>query len=134
MHTRLMWVPLELGDTLRHADCCHRRMRAAWVSVVAALAFGQNPQTVPPRFQIADVHASGPPGIHWRVFRAGRDEIPYATMLELIETAYSVDPDTVVGGPPWLDFDRFDVIAKTPPATSLTTTRLMLQEIGRASC
>ncbi len=50
-------------------------------------------------------------------------------MLELIETAYSLDPDTVVGGPPWLDFDRFDVIAKTPPATSLATVRRMLQAL-----
>jgi uncharacterized protein (TIGR03435 family) len=103
-------------------------LSAAGFSQTPGQALAQTP-AAKPTFQIADVHASGPPGIHWGVFRAGRYEIPYATMLDLIQTAYSVDRDTVVGGPAWLDFDRFDVIAKTPPATSLATVRLMLQAL-----
>ena len=50
-------------------------------------------------------------------------------MLDLIKTAYGVDPDTVVGGPSWLESDRFDVTAKAPPATSAETANLMLQEL-----
>ena len=50
-------------------------------------------------------------------------------MLDLIKTAYGVDPDIVVGGPAWLDFDHFDVIAKAPPATSPETIKLMLQAL-----
>src|SRR5271156_1677099 len=63
------------------------------------------------------------------VFRAGRYEIRYATMLDLVKTAYGVDADTVVGGPAWLEYDRFDVVAKAPPATSPETIKLMLQAL-----
>jgi uncharacterized protein (TIGR03435 family) len=63
------------------------------------------------------------------VFRAGRYEIRYASMLDLIDTAYGVDADTVVGGPAWLETDRFDVIAKAPPGTSPETVKLMLQSL-----
>jgi len=42
--------------------------------------------------------------------RAGRFELRRATMLDLIKTAYGVDPEVVFGGPGWLELDRFDVI------------------------
>ncbi len=50
-------------------------------------------------------------------------------MVDLIKTAYGVDPDTVVGGPSWLEWDRFDVIAKAPANTPPQTVRLMLQAL-----
>jgi uncharacterized protein (TIGR03435 family) len=89
-------------------------------------------QTAKPAFDVADVHASA----HVRnlsmqggVLRAGRFEIRRATMLDLIKIAYGVDADTVFGGPSWLEWDRFDVIAKAPPATSQATVKLMLQAL-----
>ncbi len=63
------------------------------------------------------------------VLRAGRYELRRATMLDLIKTAYGVDADTVFGGPSWLEWDRFDVIAKAAPATSAATLKLMLQAL-----
>jgi uncharacterized protein (TIGR03435 family) len=50
-------------------------------------------------------------------------------MLDLIRSAYAVDADKVYGGPSWLDYDRFDVIAKAPPATRPEALRLMLQSL-----
>jgi uncharacterized protein (TIGR03435 family) len=50
-------------------------------------------------------------------------------MLDLIQTAYNVDPDEIFGGPPWLDWDRFDITAKAPPSTSAETARLMLRNL-----
>jgi uncharacterized protein (TIGR03435 family) len=35
-------------------------------------------------------------------------------MLDLISDAYGVDDANVVGGPPWLNSQRFDIIAKAP--------------------
>src|SRR5271154_4117172 len=105
-------------------------MRAAAMSVIAAFAFGQNPRTVP-SFQIADVHVSprvsdGRPNLRQNGdLRAGRYEIRNATMVDLVKTAYGVDADTVAGGPAWLEFDHFDVIAKAPPAASPPTVKLM---------
>jgi len=63
------------------------------------------------------------------VLRDGRYELRRATMLDLIKTAFGVDADTVLGGPGWLEWDRFDVIAKAPPATSGATVELMLQAL-----
>ena len=109
-------------------------MRAcAHISFVALLsgAFGQS-TPIKPAFQIADVHVSAParnPNMQGGVLRAGRYELRQATMLDLIKTAYGVDPDAVVGGPSWLESDRFDVTAKAPPATSAETANLMLQEL-----
>jgi uncharacterized protein (TIGR03435 family) len=104
--------------------------------VVAGRAFSQNAGDqmglVTPPPQIADIHASSNllyPRMQGGVVRFGRYELRQATMLDLIATAYGVDPDTVFGGPAWLELDRFDVIAKAPPDSSPEAAKAMLQEL-----
>lgn len=84
-------------------------------------------------FDIADVHASAKttnPYMRGGVLRGGRYEIRTASMLDLIRTAYGLDDnDKVVGGPSWLDTDRFDVVAKAPQSTSQDNLKLMLQAL-----
>lgn len=63
------------------------------------------------------------------LFRLGRYELRQATMLDLIKTAYGVDPDTIFGGPHWMDWDRFDISAKAPTGTSEETATLMLRNL-----
>ena len=46
--------------------------------------------------------------------RSGRYELHNATIVDLIRTAYGIDADKVLGGPTWLEYDRFDVLAKIP--------------------
>jgi uncharacterized protein (TIGR03435 family) len=85
-----------------------------------------------PAFEIADVHQSASTKrnqMQEAVFRAGRYEVRTATMLDLITIAYSTDADLVYGGPGWLELDRFDVIAKAPPATSQRAVKLMLRSL-----
>jgi uncharacterized protein (TIGR03435 family) len=85
-----------------------------------------------PTFDIADVHESPhttTPNMRGGVLRSGRYEILTANMVDLIRTAYSVDADKVLGGPNWLEWDRFDVIAKAPPSTPPQTVKLMLQAL-----
>jgi hypothetical protein len=66
-----------------------------------------------PVFDNADVHASpksiniGRPAL--AVFRNGRYENLRTTVLDLISAAYSMNAGKVVGGPNWLDFERFDM-------------------------
>ncbi len=55
--------------------------------------------------------------------------IQIATMVDLIKTAYGVDAEKVVGGPSWLELDRYDVFAKGPDPTSQDTARVMLQSL-----
>jgi uncharacterized protein (TIGR03435 family) len=63
------------------------------------------------------------------VLRGGRYELLNATMVDLIRTAYGVPAEKVVGGPNWLEYDRFDVIAKAASNTPQETLRLMLQTL-----
>src|SRR6185503_4093656 len=86
----------------------------ACVAVVAAPVFGQSAAPAP-SFDIADVHAgSRNPGVGMTggQLRDGRYELHNATMVDLIRTAYSVDAERVLGGPSWLELDKFTVIAK----------------------
>jgi uncharacterized protein (TIGR03435 family) len=64
------------------------------------------------------------------VLRGGRYEVRTASMVDLIRTAYGLDDnDRVVGGPSWLDANRFDIIAKAPQSTSQENLMLMLQAL-----
>ncbi|HWE49595.1 MAG TPA: TIGR03435 family protein [Bryobacteraceae bacterium] len=90
-----------------------------------------------PQFEIANVHVS--PRSEWvktaanqmqgGFLNAGRYELRRATMLDMIRTAWAVDADKVCGGPNWLDYDRFEVVAKAPPTTRPEALRLMLQSL-----
>jgi uncharacterized protein (TIGR03435 family) len=50
-------------------------------------------------------------------------------MVDLIRNAYNVDDDKVLGGPSWLEWDRFDIVAQAPPKTSQDRLRLMLRSL-----
>jgi uncharacterized protein (TIGR03435 family) len=52
-----------------------------------------------------------------------------ATMVDLISMAYKLESDKVIGGPGWLDWDRFDVAAKAPEATKQDELNQMLQNL-----
>jgi uncharacterized protein (TIGR03435 family) len=97
----------------------------AAAAVISATAFGQN------SFEIADVHVSphsANPAMRG-FMRGGRYELRTATMVDLIRTAFGVDEANVMGGPSWLESDRFDLIAKAPPDSSPEALRLMLQSL-----
>ena len=101
------------------------------VAVLPGVALGQSAGS-PPAFEIADVHASARstnPFFSGGVLRGGRYELRKATMVDLIRSAYDVNADKVLGGPSWLETDRFDIIALAPPSTSQETIRLMLQAL-----
>jgi len=106
------------------------------LTVAALLSTGvvaQSPAPVP-SFDVADVHvrphSSNPfPQTIGPLLRAGRYDLRNATMLDLISRAYAVSGDAVLGGPNWLDRNRFDIIAKVPEGTPRETQQLMLQSL-----
>src|SRR5881628_2135725 len=105
----------------------------AAISLAALLLVVGFAQSKPPQpiFEFADVHPS-PRTMNpfmRSVLRGGRYELLNANMVDLIRTAYSVDPEKVVGGPHWVEFDRFDVIAPAPSNTPPETLKLMLQAL-----
>src|SRR5580704_11380368 len=109
---------------------------AGLVTLILAAAFGQIDDSTP-RFEAADIHSSlhDPLTDIRRVFMSsgfyhgGRYEIHNASMIDLVRTAYGVDNDKVLGGPNWVEMDRFEVIAKAPADTTQETLRLMLKSL-----
>ena len=86
----------------------------------------------PHDLEVADVHSSPRityPMVRGPFYGGGRYELRYATLLDLIQTAYNVAPETVFGGPSWLAMDRFDVLAVAPAASTAKSQALMLQAL-----
>lgn len=103
------------------------------VAVSAAPGFAQ-PAAGLPRFEVADVRPSAVAMnpftlVSGGVLRGDRYDLRKATTLDLIRIAYAVPPESIVGGPNWLEFDRFDIAAKAPAQSSPEAVRLMLQSL-----
>src|ERR1700722_268989 len=99
--------------------------------LLAVAAFGQS-NVDQPAFDVADVHVSAKtanPNMNGGGLRGGRYSVQKATMVDLITLAYGVDADKVLGGPSWLETDRFDIIATAPASTPAETVKLMLQNL-----
>jgi len=119
------------------------RRRAGWVAVstviaaaiIAVVTFGESDMR--PKFVAADVHAT-PVGAMDVLSRdrlrtipvhADRYELKNATMVDMIGIAWGFQNDKIVGGPNWLEMDRFDVTAKLPGDTSPDYQKRMLQTL-----
>jgi uncharacterized protein (TIGR03435 family) len=58
-----------------------------------------------------------------------RFDFENASMLDLISLAYGKHPQTIVGGPSWLEFNRYDIAARMPPGTTYATAPPLLQAL-----
>jgi len=103
-------------------------------AVFSCTLFGQ-PADPERKFEAADIQSSPraiggiPPIVRGPFYIPGRYELHFATMADLVSAAYGVDTEKVVGGPSWLEMDRFDVVAKTPQNTTAESRKLMLQSM-----
>lgn len=124
-----------VGALLVCAACIAAAAVVLTVSPVRMVAQSPaSPQSAlsPPAFDSADVYVSASGADHVMtggVIKDGGYELHHATMVGLIRTAWGVTADKVIGGPNWLDTDRFDVIAKTASDTSPDTIRMMLRSL-----
>jgi uncharacterized protein (TIGR03435 family) len=103
---------------------------ASLIVLLPSVSLGQSPANQP-AFEIADVHVSAPGTSESGGFMpGGRFELHGTTMLDLITIAYGVESAMVMGGPSWLNSDKFDVIAKAPSAAaSQETLQSMLKAL-----
>jgi uncharacterized protein DUF3738 len=96
-------------------------------AILSAAAFGQSVES-PSGFEAADVHESAParnafmrgPRIH-----GGLYEIRIASVVDLISKAYGINENEILGGPSWIEMDRFDVIGKLPPKSTQESAKPM---------
>jgi uncharacterized protein (TIGR03435 family) len=85
-------------------------------------------------FEVSSVQVSTRPnpGMRGGVLRGNRYELRNASMVDLIRTAYGVQPERISGGPSWLEWNRWDVAALapegTPPPRLLEMLKTLLAE------
>ncbi len=109
-------------------------LTAAGVGLICSCGILGQPIAGTPRFDVAEIHRStsltNPQTYRSGGFlRGGRYDLRKATMMDLIGLAYGFEPDSVFGGPDWLEFDRFDIAAKAPAQSSPQEIRMMLQSL-----
>ncbi len=108
-----------------------RLLVALGVAVVFSdLLLGQAPGPRP-AFDIAGIQVStrANPGMRGGVLRGTRYEVRNANMVDLIRTAYNVQPERITGGPSWLEWNRFDIAALAPENTPPERVREMLKTL-----
>jgi uncharacterized protein (TIGR03435 family) len=85
-----------------------------------------------PRFEAAGLYPSAPVSgskLRGGSVRGNRYELHSATMVDLITAAYGIEDRKIIGGPGWLDTDRYELIARVPANTTSEALRLMLQAL-----
>ena len=69
------------------------------------------------------------PGMRGGILRGDRYELRNATMVDLIRTAYTVQPERISGGPSWLEWTRWDIAALAPEGTPAPRLQEMLKTL-----
>ena len=113
------------------------RRAFALTILIACASVMTSAQTTEPaaKFVVADVHPSphsispDATDMSGGLMHGGLYQLRRATMLDLVRLAYGVDAQKVIGGPSWLEVDRFDVRAKVPEGTTAATVKPMLQAL-----
>lgn len=105
--------------------------RIARYALFALPMFAQMPARVPTdlRFEVASLKPSSGqrPGYGIRPAPGGqRYEAWNCPIKVMIEAAYRVKPEQIVGGPPWLESDRYDMEAKAEKPSSADELHVML--------
>ena len=102
--------------------------------VAAVFCIGARAQTAAPgpRFELTEIHPTphtATPYMTGGMLHGNRYQLHNASLVEMIALAYGLDTDNVLGGPAWLDLDRFDVTAMAPRGTSADQAKLMLRAL-----
>jgi uncharacterized protein (TIGR03435 family) len=109
---------------------------AAFVAAVLVVGEILSAQSAaPPQFDVASVkrNESGDPESASFVQPGGRYTATNVTVRTLIKTAYGLHDDQLIGGPNWIDTERFDIVAKADgyqaPSAFRDQARMMLRPL-----
>ena len=90
----------------------------------------QAPQADTPTFEVASVkpNKSGE-GFVQLGGRGGQFTITNAPLRLIIRNAYRLQDFQIIGGPGWLNSDRFDIVAKSDPTATQDQTQAMIKAL-----
>ena len=93
----------------------------ACLSILALSLHAVFAQSSTPVFEVASIKPSDPrvQGVTIRNAPGGGVNITGATLKLLIEQAYDVRDFQILGGPGWINSDRYDIAAKAEPGGNL---------------
>ena len=98
---------------------------ALWMALCAC-GSAQTPQA----FEAADVHTSAPNATEsGGLLPNGRFELQGLSMLTLIQTAYGITTEKIMGGPPWIDTVHFDIAARMPAGLKASDAPALLKAL-----
>lgn len=82
-----------------------------------------------PQFEVATIKPSQSLGVSLKLSESGLFTTAGTTLSDLIKLAYDVHPRQIVGGPSWLETDRYDVTGKPdrPGKPSLEQLKAMVR-------
>jgi uncharacterized protein (TIGR03435 family) len=85
----------------------------------------------PLAFDVASIkpNASGDLRVTIQTSSGGRFTATNAPLRSLIRIAYQLQDSQLIGGPKWLDVDRFDIVAKTEGSPAPEQIRVMLRTL-----
>lgn len=101
----------------------------AWVAgITCAAAYAQEAR--PPAFEVASIkpNKSGAVRAQFRP-EPGRLTVTNFSLKFIMEQAYGLRGYQIVGGPGWLDSDKFDIVAKAEGNADKHQVRLMLEPL-----
>jgi uncharacterized protein (TIGR03435 family) len=104
------------------------------IAAIAPPAFSQANNAAPrPSFEVATIKPNTPDGGQMMITRpGGRLSVVGATLKMLVGAAYRVRDFQVIGGPNWINTDRFDIEAKAEQGANIRdgeTGLLMMQSL-----
>jgi uncharacterized protein (TIGR03435 family) len=106
-------------------------MKTTTIVILIALS-GSPAAQGPPMFEAASVKrnttsgAGLPPIV---LVQSGRLRAPFSTLRDLMQAAYGVEPNQIIGGPGWLDSDRFEIMATLPQGATAADAPAMLRTL-----
>jgi uncharacterized protein (TIGR03435 family) len=104
-------------------------MKLSLAALFAATLFGQ---ALPPtQFEVASIKpsAAGSNSVSGVTTGHGRLRAENVTLKRCIMGAYRIAPSQIVGGPDWLDSDRFDIVAKVDQPVGDAELMTLLQAL-----
>jgi Protein of unknown function (DUF3738) len=111
------------------------------VFLAPTIAFTQTSTTPKPQFEVVDIklNTSGARGLgSGRIIPSGQFQGVNIPLKAIIQFAYGVRTEAIIGTPGWVDLDRYDIIGKGPavgtdrtfwPNTPLLPLPVMLPRI-----